>query len=137
MAYITQTDLANYIDNLNLIAATDDFATGTVNTTVLNNLLQTASDKADSLVSSIYTVPFGNPVPVKIKQAAIIFAVEMLYARRLTPDQKNPMTPQADELRKTLMDINRGLLSLDAAVVRVFTPVVISSHPSRANTNIF
>lgn len=137
MAYITQADITNVIDAINLVAMTDDYAQGQINQTVLNNILQLASDKADALVSSIYVVPFSAPVPVKVKTAAIIFAAEMLYQRRLTPDQRNPMTDQADHWRKELMDINRGLLSLDYDSKRAFTPIVSSTKYNRANTNIF
>lgn len=126
------------MDNINLVAATDDWGTGVVNTAVLNNILQMASDRVDALVSAVYQVPFTiNPIPVKIRTAAAIFAVEMLYARRLTPDEKNPMTPQANELRKELMDINRGLLSLDYQSRRAFPPIVTHARLSRANDNTF
>jgi len=137
MAYIQQADLANYIDNINLVASTDDYGTGVVNTTVLNNILQMASSKVDALVSSIYQTPFNPPVPVKIYTAAVVFAVEMLYSRRLTTDQSNPMTPQANHWRQELMDINRGLLSLDYQSTRAFTPVVSATKYNRCNTNIF
>ena len=114
MAYIQQQDLANYIDSVNLIAMTDDWSTGAVNTTVLNNILQASSDAADALVSSIYSVPFVNvPIPIKVKKAAEIFAVEMLYQRRLTPSEKNPMKTEADYWRDTLLKVNLGQLSLD------------------------
>ena len=137
MSYITQADLANYIDSQQLIAMTDDLATGVVNQTILGNVLQMASDKVDSLVSAIYQVPFAAPVPVKIRTAAAVFAAEMLYNRRLTPTEKNPLTPQADMLRQELMDINRGLLSLDYASRRAFTPIVVGSSYNRANSNIY
>lgn len=137
MAYITQADITNVIDAVNLTAMLDDYATGQINQTVLTNILQLASDKADALVSSIYVVPFPPPVPVKIRTAAIIFAAEMLYQRRLTPEQRNPMSDQADHWRKELMDINRGLLSLDYESTRAFTPIVSSAKYNRANTNIY
>ena len=115
----------------------DDYGTGQLNQTVLNNILQLASDKADALVSSIYNVPFTTPVPVKIYQAAIIFAAEMLYQRRLTPDERNPMTPQANHWREVLMQINRGELSLDYDSMRAFTPIIAKVTPSRVNSGIY
>ena len=138
MAYITQDDLANYIDSVNLISMTDDWGTGAVNTTILNNILEQASDSADALVSSIYSVPFVNvPIPIKVKTASAIFAVEMLYQRRLTPSERNPMKTEADYWRDTLLKVNLGQLSLDYLANRSFTPIIVRGHYNRADTNVF
>ena len=125
MAYCTINDLYNYVDQSQITAMSDDLGTGNVNMSIINAICQTASDKVDGLVSAIYQVPFAAPVPVKIKQASIIFAVELLWARRLSVAEKNPAKPEADMLRQELMDINRGLLSLDYASKRAFTPIVV------------
>jgi phage gp36-like protein len=138
MAYITQDDLANYIDSVNLISMTDDWGTGAVNTTILNNILEQASDSADALVSSIYSVPFVNvPIPIKVKTASAIFAVEMLYQRRLTPSERNPMKTEADYWRDTLLKVNLGQLSLDYLANRSFTPLIVRGHYNRSDTNVF
>ena len=138
MAYIQQSDLANYVDSVNLIAMTDDWSTGAVNTTVLNNILQASSDAADALVSSIYSVPFVNvPIPIKVKKAAEVFAVEMLYQRRLTPSERNPMKNEADYWRETLIKVNLGQLSLDYQSTRAFSPIIASTKCNRANGNIY
>ena len=119
----------------------DDFSLGSDNTTfssqILTNILQLASDKTDALVSSIYQTPFNPPVPVKVRTAAAVFAVEMLWMRRLTPTETNPMTEQANYWRKTLMLVNSGELSLDANVKREFPPILINQYHSRVNTNFF
>lgn len=141
MAYITITDLQNVIDANNLALMTADFGQvgGNINTpsTTLSNILQLASDKADALVSSIYTVPFTTTIPVKIRTAAIVFAAEMLYARRLTPMERNPFTDEANHWRNELIKINNGDIPLDGAVRRSFTPIVHSTYKSRVNTNFF
>lgn len=137
MAYCGQSDLLNYVDSVQLGAFTDDYSQGTLNTAILNSICQLASNQADSLVSSVYQVPFVGTIPIKIYTASVVFAVEMLYARRLTPGQVNPMTEVANHWRKTLMDVNRGLLSLDYQVQRSFTPVAINTSISRVNSSIF
>lgn len=134
--YCQQSDILNFIDGVNLIAFTDDFATGNLNTTILNNVISMASNECDALVSSIYAVPF-NPVPAKIKQASIIFTCEALYIRRLTPEEKNPFRAQADYWRKQLMLINSGQLSLDESFLRGFPAVVAKTYCTRADTNIY
>jgi len=137
MAYITINDLYNYIDKVNLQAFSDDYSIGQIDMTIINNICQLASDKSDALVSSIYTVPFQGTIPVKIRTSAIIFACEMLYARRITPEEKNPFKAEAEHWRQELMLINSGQLSLDAANRRVFTPIVSSLTRTRVDTNTF
>jgi hypothetical protein len=141
MAYISQSDLTNYIDAVNLSGMLDDYALGPDNTTfsstILGNILQLSSDKTDALVSSIYSTPFQTPVPVKIRTASAIFACEMLYQRRLVSPEQNPFTEQANYWRKTLMLVNSGELSLDANVRREFAPILINQYCSRVNTNFF
>lgn len=106
--------------------------------TTLNNLLQFASDNADAFVSSTFVTPFSNPVPKKIKSAALYFAAEMCYQRRLSPDEKNPFKELADYWRKELMLINAGQLSLEQAVVKIVPPVLATVTKSRINdSNIY
>lgn len=140
MAYITINDLYNVIDQVNVTQMFCDFGQQQLDAnaqTIINNLLQFASDTADSMVSSIYSIPFTPPVPQKIQKAALIFAVEMCYQRRLTPLEKNPFKEQADYWRKELMMINSGQLSLDSTSMRDVNPIVASTYPTRNNTNIF
>lgn len=137
IAYCNQSDVTNLIDAVNLAAMTDDYAQGALNTTVLTNVILMASNACDALVSSIYAVPFTSNVPAKIKDASIIFTCEALYARRLTPDEKNPFKSRADYWRKELMLINAGELSLDESFNRGFVPIAYVSTPSRVNTNFY
>ncbi len=140
MAYLTYNDLLNYIDAQNLAMMTQDYGVpldGAVpNNNIIGSICQQASDLADSLISSIYKVPFATP-PAKIKQAAIIFALEILWARRKTPTENNPWTDQAKYWRETLIQINLGMLSLDEQYTRGFTPVVASKTCGKVNTNFF
>lgn len=138
MAYITPTDITNVIDVVNLNAMVDDYAQGgnALQSATMINICQLASDNADALVASIYVTPF-NPVPKKIKAATIVFAAEMLYQRRLTPDEKNPFKAQADMYRNLLVKIGAGELPLDQGTVRAFTPIPTSVSYMRANTNFF
>lgn len=140
MAYITINDLYNVIDQVNVTQMFCDFGQQQLDanaTTILNNLLQFASDTADSMVSSIYAVPFNTPVPQKIQKAALIFAAEMCYLRRLSPTEKNPFKEQADYWRKELMMINSGQLSLDSNSRRDVAPIIINKYPTRVNSGIY
>lgn len=130
--YITQADIATLLDTIQLISCTDDLGTGNLNTTILNNIIQMASGKADALVSSIYT-PFGSNPPAKIKDATICFACFALLQRRLTPTEHNPYKEQQEFWIKALTQINAGELSLDDQYKRAFSPVLVGSHYNRAN----
>jgi len=140
MAYINSQDILNYVDANNLQEFLDDYNQGPNNTSIssviLANICQLASNKADALVSSIYQTPFANP-PVKIQTAATIFACELLYSRRGIVGEKNPFEKQAQYWREELIKVNTGMLSLDANFQREFTPVVVSSHKTRVDTNFY
>jgi phage gp36-like protein len=139
MSYCTYNDLLNFVDEVNLRQMVDDWAEGfdgVQTSNVLTTILQNASDQADAYVCSIYKTPFANP-PQKLKQSAIAFAIEMLWRRRLTPEEKNPGKPLADMWRSIMVDIGAGKLPLDANFPREFPPVVASRSISPVNTNFF
>jgi phage gp36-like protein len=140
MAYIFYNDLLNYTDQQNLNMASQDFGVpdqGAIpNMTLINSICQIASDQADSLVCSIYSVPFVN-TPPKIRMAAIYFALYAIWARRRIPDEKNQWKKDADYWRETLIKVGCGEIPLDANQRRAFTPIVAQTYQSPINTNIY
>jgi hypothetical protein len=69
--------------------------------------------------------------------AAIAFAVEMLYQRRLTPMEHNPGKANADLWRQTLKMVNLGQLSLDNAQQRIVPPITYATTRNVLNTSIY
>jgi phage gp36-like protein len=139
MAYITQQDILNNIDAQNLGAMCDDYSmgpNGTLQSQILNNILQLASTKSDSFVCSIYITPFTT-VPNKIYQASIVFACDMLYTRRLTPAEQNPFHEKAKYWEETLIKIGDGDIPLDARFARAFPPVITRVSRSPLDTNTY
>lgn len=135
--YCTYDDLVVLVDAVNLAAMSNDYDGNLpVNMTVINNICAQASNKVDALISSIYT-PFSGYIPSKVKEASIIFSLEILYARRLTPDEKNPFKEQSRTWLDLLTKINAGELDLDAQTKRVVKPVIFSATISRLNSNIY
>lgn len=133
MAYIGYNDLLNYIDAQNLSAMTNDYdGNAPINMNIISSICQIASDEADAGVSAIYSVPFSTPPP-KIRMAAIYFALEKLYQRRLTPQEVNPFTELAKQWRDTLKMINNGQMPLDDAYRRALQPIVAYTYPTRVN----
>jgi phage gp36-like protein len=134
--YVTISDIQTLLDINQITAATDDYATGVIDTTVLNNIIGMASNKCDSLVSSIYQTPFSTP-PAKLKDACIAFCAFALMQRRLAPAETNPYKSQQDYWIDMLTKVGSGQLPLDANFPREFTPVVYSANKSRIDTGFF
>ncbi len=103
--------------------ALDDDGSGTPPTGLLDNIIAAVSMDIDGRLAPIYDVPFDTPPP-PVAAAALVFACETLYRRRLTPGEKNPFTSEADQWRNTLLKIGNGELSLDTTNSRDFSSVV-------------
>lgn len=138
VSYCGFNDLLNYIDQNNLIAMSNDFpgANG-VNNNVINSVCGIASRNVDALVSSVYQVPFNLPYPVKVYTAATVFAVELLYNRRMVNGDKNPMKAQGDYWRNELIKINEGELSLDFQSQRSVPPIIATIRKTRLDASIY
>jgi len=136
MAYVNNSDVLTLISGFELTGFTDDAQSGQINQGVLDTIMQMASDAADAFVASIYSTPFTSYVPKKIKDAALIFTCEALYARRLSPDEKNPFKTRADLYRQQLTTIGSGTVPLDANVARAFQPGVAITLNSRVTPGI-
>jgi phage gp36-like protein len=133
-AYTNQNLLAGYISSQNLIALTDDTASGQVNVAVLNQSIASASATVDGLLCATYQTPFTNP-PAQVIEAATIFTCEALFGRRLVPGENNPFKSQAASWRETLKGIAQNGGGLDAATPRAYTPGYVEQIWSRLNSD--
>lgn len=113
MPYVTQARIEVRIPAPLLIQALDDDSDGVADAAVLTELLQAASDAVDALVESQYSVPFATP-PAMVKEAAFIFACEMIYDRRQVAE-RNPFKAAADDWRQRLALVGKGEVPLDTA----------------------
>jgi len=135
MAYCTRNDILTKISNSDLDRFTDDNGDGIADPGVLDLIIGIASNASDAYVASIYATPFTTYIPSKIKDATIIFACEMLYQRRLAPEEKNIFKPQADLWREILKTIGTGQVPLDANVSRLVTPGFAITYESRLSVD--
>lgn len=103
---------------------------GTLNATVLNQIIANASGLIDSRVSNIYTVPFGSPPPTSIKSAAITITCYRLFRRRLTPDEKNLFYDDYLNTLKFLDKVNSGEANIDLDTTRAVEPGVVLQRPT-------
>ena len=127
MAYLTLNDLAAAIPAPLLNDACDDDRDGVADSGLLDQIIQRAGDAVDSYLASLYSTPF-NPVPPVVKEAALVFACEQIYDRRLQPEETNPMRERAKTWRARLADIGADKLPLDASFNRSFTPGAVISE---------
>jgi phage gp36-like protein len=81
MAYSTQVDILNQLEESILIQLTDDENTGVVNPTVMTRAIADADATIDSYCQGRYTIPL-SPVPDKIRQISVDIAIYNLYSRR-------------------------------------------------------
>ena len=134
MAYCSQSDIEAEIQPSDLIALTDDLGTGTVNNTILNQIIQNASDYLDGKISNIYATPI-NPVPSVVKDMCIRITCYRLYRRRLAPGEKNNFDDDFKDAMTTLNQINNGEFHLSAAPARIFPQGAVVTEPMVLNTS--
>ena len=120
MPYVTQTQIQTAIPPQHLTDALDDDRDGVADADQLDAVIAQSSQAVDGLLSGLFTVPFDDPAPAPVAQAAFIFACELIYARRGV--EKNPFTAQANQWRDRLEKIGAGKMPLDAAVEKVVSP---------------
>jgi phage gp36-like protein len=129
MAYTSQSEIEAAIPAPHLVDATDDDRDGAADFGVIETVIQVACTAVDSYLASVYTVPFPDPAPAAVKDAAFVFACELIYQRRPHLAESNPFKAQADAWRTRLKDIGDGKASLDANQPRTFKPGAAITEP--------
>ena len=112
MSYFELEDLEADIPPDFLVQALDDNADGEID--AFTKVQTRACQMVDSLLESRFNVPF-NPVPSKIKQAAVLFACWLCYARRSVPEKDNPFANSKSAIERKLEKIEAGDLGLSVA----------------------
>jgi phage gp36-like protein len=128
-AYCQTLDVLGEIQMDDLIALTDDAATGQLNTTVLNQVIANASGEIDRMVGNRYAVPF-SPVPPSVQSMAIVITCYRLYRRRAVPDEQNKYFADYDAIRAFLKQVKKGDEQLDLTVTTAFEQVQFSARAS-------
>tara|TARA_R110000868_G_scaffold133813_1_gene345539 strand:- start:1263 stop:1703 length:441 start_codon:yes stop_codon:yes gene_type:complete len=125
--YTSQDAVLGEIRLKDLIALTDDLKTGSVNTTVLNQVITSASGYIDSKVANIYgqQLPF-NPIPSSISSMALTITCYRLLRRAEVPDEKNKFTESWRDAKEFLDRVNKGEAMIDDVVNRDFAQVAFT-----------
>lgn len=135
MIYTSQSLINGYISAQNLINLTDDNGTGSLDFSVLNAAMTTASNVVDGMLSATYQVPFTGTFPTLVVQAATIFTCEALFDRRLVPGENNIFRSRADGFRKQLEQIAQNRGGLDSGTLAVVAAGYVEWTPSLVNSS--
>ena len=119
MTYLVQRDLEAAIPAQQLVDALDDDGDGAADANKLADVIAGASRQVDGFLAGRYTVPFSDPAPAAVREAAFVFACELIYARRPSAGE-NPFKKRADDWRKQLELIASGKQALDAVTPSSF-----------------
>jgi phage gp36-like protein len=112
MAYSTETDITNQIDEAVLVELTDDEAIGVVDSDRVTRAIADADEEIDGYVGSRHTVPL-DPVPAVVRKLSVDIAIYNLYARRV--DEVPPVRQKRyDGAIRLLEQIAKGTISLGA-----------------------
>jgi hypothetical protein len=112
-AYFTRLEATNGIPDEILIPALDDDGDGQEDDGRYAALAGEAFSKVDGLLAGRYATPFVDPVPAKVKQAALAFFRQAVYFRRRV--DPNPYSKPAAAAEEELRAIAGGQGQLDAA----------------------
>ena len=109
MAYSTQTDLLEQIDEDILIQLTDDVDAGTIDADKVTRAIADADGEIDSYCGMKYPVPFTTVPPV-IRKCSVDIGIYNLYSRRKgAPEDRKT---RYDNAIRFLKDVAKGLASL-------------------------
>ncbi len=134
MAYCAIEDILAEIQGSDLIGLTDDDNTGSLNTTVLNSIINNASSYIDGKVGNIYATPL-SPIPSAIKDLCVRIVCYRLYRRRLAPGEKNNFTEDFNDAMETLNQINNGKYHLPTDPARSFPQGAVVREPMYVNAS--
>lgn len=133
MAYCTQTDMLEQIDEDILIDLTDDADAGIVDAGTVTRAIADADAEIDSYCGKRYAVPFST-VPAIIRKVSVEIAIYNLYGRRRgAPEDREKRYNNAVRL---LSGVSKGDVSLgendpDGSPPETRAPEMATTNPAR------
>ena len=121
MPYVTTDQVTSEIPAPVLRDALDDLGDGEDHPEVLAGIVSNASQEVDGYLAGLFTVPFADPAPMKVRSAALAFTIERIYSRR-EKDLPKRWADQSKFWREHLQAVGNRELPFDAAVAKAFTP---------------
>lgn len=130
--YVTMSDISGRLPAAFLIQALDDDNDGAADAGVWTQIAADVKGRIDGILGTKYAVPFENPLPAIVTEAARVFACEALYTRRgFATKENNPWLERADKIMAVLKDIATGKIQLTATSKRANRPAVIIAERAK------
>lgn len=132
--YVLLGQLSALIPPQFLTEALDDDGDGVADPGVFDSIVDTVHKEIDGALGQRYPVPFSNPIPAVVADAAIVLTAHTLYSRRAVEDKKNPFDRRAKEVREKLAAIAKGEQPLAPEAKRAKPSASIVSEPSKTRS---
>lgn len=129
--YVLMSEMNGLIPAAFLVQALDDNSDGAADAAAWTDVLRQVHRAIDGPLGSKFAVPFNNPLPPIVLEAAPIFAAELLYKRRGTADDANPWVGQANKLREKINKIAAGELPLTPDIKKANASIAVVSETSK------
>jgi len=136
MAYCTREQITAKIPPPVLTDALDDDGDAAEDAGLFDSLVAAASAEVDGYLQGLFTVPFADPAPSKVVQAAIVFVCESVYQRRNVAEEKNPFSITAKWWRNHLQKVGNREIPFDAAVDKTFVPGTAITTPNSLDASL-
>lgn len=115
--YCTAADILAKIPMRDRDAAVDDSGSGVPDMALLDEVIGQACDEVDTAYAIRgVPVPLNPAIEPLAKLAALHIAIETLYTRRGEDPQRNPHHSSVEQIRKLLVKVSDGRLSVASAM---------------------
>ncbi|WP_414664900.1 phage protein Gp36 family protein [Horticoccus sp. 23ND18S-11] len=133
-AYIIMATLVAEVPPQFITQALDDDGDGAADPGLFDQIVSNAQTEIDGILGQRFTVPFQNPIPAIVVDAATKFVAEKLYSRRGVDGDKNPWTKKATEIRALLKAIAKGDAPLTPTTARERPSASAITEPARTTS---
>ncbi len=134
-AYVLLGQLSALIPPQFLTEALDDNGDGVADPGVFDAVVAAVQQEIDGALGQRFAVPFANPIPAVVADAALVLAGFSLYARRGVAEEKNPFAARAREIRAKLAAIAQGQQPLAPEQRRAQPSASIVTEPARTRSS--
>lgn len=136
MSYFTKSDITIELPTEFLTEGLDDNADGAEDPGLWDALVASASRRVDSRLGQRYHVPFTGTIPALVKEAAIIFALDILYRRRgYGTEESNPWMTASIAMEKKLTRIGNDEEPLTPTKQEARPSVSAITEPARTTSH--
>lgn len=133
-AYLIMAALVAKIPPQFVTQALDDDGDGVADPGLFDQIVANAQTEIDGILGQRFAVPFQNPIPAIVADAALKLVGYDLYFRRGTADDKNPFKKAADDIRAELKKIAEGAKPLTPDLQRKLPSASAITEPAKTTS---